>query len=475
MSKDDKIANLEQENAQLKTQLSMLQSMLYGSKSEKRKQADIPDNQLSIFAQDKEQKTEPSQEITVPAHKRKKKKPVRTALPEHLERVEEVIEPDHDLDGWHKVGEDVTEVLECEPARLFVRRIIRPRYVRDTHQENSEFSQANLPSDLPFPKSSTSASLAAQMVVSKFIDHIPIHRFIKQFERQGVYLKNTTLIDLQKRTADKLSILYDTLTQKIQQSNYLQIDESTIKVMGTGKKGKPHQGYMWYYLDPKAKLLSIHYASGRDRKYLKEHLHNFSGYAQTDGYKAYDYFDQTTTITQLNCWAHARRYFFEAHKGGDKRALEAVNLIGQLYELEKSLKEESNPKIIYQQRQKYALPVINTLFEWAKKLTVLPKSQLGKAIHYLLNREKGLRMYLTDGKLLIDNNPIENKIRPLAIGRKNYMFAGNEEGAKQAAMFYAFFATAKMNDIEPFEWLKSTLEKIDDQPINKIEELLPVK
>ncbi|AZQ60869.1 IS66 family transposase [Flammeovirga pectinis] len=304
--------------------------MLFGAKSEKRNYTDIPKNQLSIFEEEKQEPTPEVTEITVPAHTRKKKKPVRTALPENLERVEEIIEPDHDLAGWRKVDEDVTEVLECEPARLYVRRIIRPRYVKEQENGDSVFSQSTLPSNLPFPKSIASVSLAAQMVISKFVDHIPIHRFIKQFERQDVYLKNATLIDLQKKVADKLTPLFEILSQKIMQSNYLQIDESTIKVMGTGKKGKAHQGYMWYYLDPKEKILSIHYANGRDRKYLKEHLGDFKGYAQTDSYKGYDYFENTTTITHLNCWAHARRYFFKAYKGGYKPASEVVNLIAKL-------------------------------------------------------------------------------------------------------------------------------------------------
>ncbi|OHX63792.1 hypothetical protein NH26_24840 [Flammeovirga pacifica] len=468
--------SLSEENTQLKAQVAMFQNMLFGAKSEKRKYTDIPKNQLSIFEEEKqEESTSESTEITVPAHKRKKKKPVRTALPDKLERVEEIIEPEHDLKGWRKVGEDITEVLECEPARLYVRRIIRPRYVKEQENGDSVFSQSALPSHLPFPKSIASASLAAQMIISKFVDHIPIHRFIKQFERQDVYLKNTTLIDLQKKVADKLTPLFELLSQKIKKSNYLQMDESTIKVMGTGKKGKAHQGYMWYYLDPKEKILSIHYANGRDRKYLKEHLGDFKGYAQTDGYKGYDYFENTTAITHLNCWAHARRYFFKAYKGGYKPASEVVNLISKLYELEKTFQPDTKAEEIQLEREKYATPIINKLFQWAKEQKVLPKTDIGVAITYFLNHEKGLREYLKNGELLIDNNPIENKIRPLAIGRKNYMFAGNEQGAAQIAMFYSFFATAKMHDVEPYQWLKNTLEIIDDYPINKLEELLPVK
>ncbi|NME72825.1 IS66 family transposase [Flammeovirga aprica JL-4] len=313
------------------------------------------------------------------------------------------------------------------------------------------------------------------MIISKFVDHIPIHRFIKQFERQDVYLKNATLIDLQKKVAEKLTPLFELLSQKVRQSNYLQIDESTIKVMGTGKKGEAHKGYMWYYLDPKEKILSIHYANGRSQKYLKEHLGNFKGYAQTDGYKGYDYFENITTITPLNCWAHARRYFFTAFKGGYKDASKVVDLIAKLYELEKTFTADTAIDEIQSQRQKYAVPIIDMLFEWARKQPILPKTDIGKAITYFLNHEKGLREYVKNGELLIDNNSIENKIRPLAIGRKNYMFAGNEQGATQIAMFYSFFATAKMQDIEPYQWLKNTLENIDDYPINKLEELLPVK
>ena len=239
MSKYQKIASLEKTNTslieeinQLKGQLSLLQKLVFGPKFEKSKVIAIDQNQLSIFAEEQQDEiTSQSTEITVPTHTRKKKKPVRSALPDSLERVEEIIEPEHDLEGWHKVSENVTEVLECEPARLYVRRIIRSRYVKELENGDSIFSQSDLPTNLPFPKSIASASLVAQMIISKFVGHIPVYRFIKQFERQNVYLKNTTLIDLQKKVSGKLTPLYEVLLQKIRRSNYRHIDESPIKVM----------------------------------------------------------------------------------------------------------------------------------------------------------------------------------------------------------------------------------------------------
>ena len=257
---------------------------------------------------------------------------------------------------------------------------------------------------------------------------------------------------------------------------YLQADETPIGVLESDNPGSLHRGFHWVYHDPKRRLVVFDYRHGRGRDGPREILKNFKGHLQTDGYGVYDEFGKRQGITRMHCWAHARRKFAEAEDSDRPRAHYVLQEIQKLYALEREMKEQhlKEAEVATLGREK-ALPIIEGLKKWmiATKSGVLPKSPMGKAIDYTLPRIETLKVYTTDGKLQIDNNLTENAIRPVALGRKNYLFAGSHEAAENAAIFYSLFATCKAKDINPYSWLSETLKKIAGHPINRIEELLP--
>lgn len=457
----------------LKQQLVELKRMIFGSKSERFIASD--DAQLNLF--DTIGQNDPNTEIkeityTKEIQKKEKQHPIRTKIPAHLPRVEEVIEPQSLGDNAKKIGEEITEILEYNPARIFVRKIIRPKYAK---AGNQGIVIAELPC-LPIPKGNAGASLLAQVMVSKFIDHLPFYRQIQIFKRQDLILSDSTLNGWFNGTARLLVPLYDTLEKQLLKSDYLQADESPIGVQDSHKKGALHTGYQWVYRDPIQGMVLFKYHPSRERKAPEEILNSFSGALQTDGYQAYRNMKTEGEITLLACMAHARRYFEKALDNDLQRAGHVLGKMQQLYSIERNAREKG---IDFETRKRYrslyASPILLGLEKWLKKniSIVLPKSAIGKAISYTLNLWPKLIGYIIDGKYEIDNNLIENAIRPLALGRKNYLFAGSHKAAQYAAMMYSFFATCKINDIEPLTWLTDVLERIPEHKANKLSELLP--
>jgi transposase len=242
------------------------------------------------------------------------------------------------------------------------------------------------------------------------------------------------------------------------------------------KKDSTHRGYYWVYQNSIDKIVFFDYQEGRGREGPTEILKNFTGYLQTDGYVAYDVFDKKDNITQIHCMAHARRMFNDALDNDEVRASHAMGEIQKLYTIERICKEQQlNFAEIKEVRQRKAVLILRNLGLWLQQqhVQVLPQSLIGKAIAYSLQRWERLSRYTDDGRLNIDNNPVENSIRPVALGRKNYLFAGSHEAAKRSGMLYSLLGTCKMHGIEPYSWLKDVLQTIADHPINKISELFP--
>ena len=241
-------------------------------------------------------------------------------------------------------------------------------------------------------------------------------------------------------------------------------------------EGGTHLGYHWVYHGPKAKLVAFNYQPSRSREGPAEFLDPFKGYLQTDGYVAYDELGNTEGIILLACMAHVRRYFEKALQNDRTRAEHALGVIQSLYEIERQGREDPEMDLLAL-REKEALPILKEWKGWLDKqqIQLLPKSTTGKAVNYTLNLWNRLIRYTQDAKLHIDNNLIENTIRPLAIGRKNYLFAGSHDAAQRAAMFYSFFATCKLHEVNPYLWLKDVLERILETPVNKVDRLLPHK
>ena len=480
MSKDEIIANksleikaLHDENERVKQENAELKRLLYGRKSERFKSEEAPADQLNMFVY----KTEPEQEALVEtehiSYERKKVKPHpgRNKLPEHLPVEEIIIEPDVDTSNMRKVGEEITETLMYTPASLVKKRIVRPKYVDRTEEK---FYIAELPSR-PLPKSIAESSLLSHLFVNKFVNHLPFYRQIQMFKRDYEWeLPDSTLNDWFAACCTLLEPLYNKMLEKVFQSSYIQADESPIKVLDKDKKGSTHMGYQWVYSSPPDGITVFQYRKGRGMHGPKESLATYQGVIQCDGYKVYDKLGRKKEITLLGCLAHARRKFFEAQENDYQRSQHALTLIKAIYEHERHCKSFDAEK-----RKSYRFekikPLYNQFKEWLEENLnkVLPKSKIGKAIGYTLNQWHKLIAIFEDGRFLVDNNLIENKIRPLALGRKNYLFAGSHKAGQRIAMMYSFFATCKQHEVNPTKWLENTLENIADAKLSELEKFIP--
>jgi transposase len=461
----------------LRNEIANLKRMIFGSKSESFIPQNTPSTQLSLNIEaeaiatcsvTKAQKIEYTrQQLEI-----KKDHPGRTRLPEHLERREIIIEPLQKTEGCKKIGDEVTEELEYEPGKLFVNRYVRPKYVI---ADNSTIIIAPM-IERPLPKAIAGAGLLAQIIIDKYVDHLPLYRQEQRFKREGVSIPYSTISDWIKNGCALLDPLGEALKKIVISNDYLHADETPLKVLDKNKKGTTHRGFYWVYHNSIDNVVWFDYRQGRGREGPNEILKDFKGYLQTDGYNVYDIFKKNKDITLLHCMAHARRKFFEAKNNNPAVAQYALEQIGLLYAIERKAKEQQlTADEIFELRQAEAVPILESLGKWMKEtyLISLPKSTIGKALGYNIKRWPELKIYASDGKLNIDNNPVENSIRPVAIGRKNYLFAGSHEAAERSAMLYSFLGTCKLNSINPFIWLQDVLRRISNHPINKIEELLP--
>jgi transposase len=398
--------------------------------------------------------------------------PGRAKLPEHLERREQVIEPAQDISGCKKIGEEVTEELEYEPGRLYVNRYVRPKYAK----ANNEGVIIAPMIERPLPKAIAGAGLLTQIVIDKYVDHLPLYRQMERFKRAGIQIPYSTFTDWVSGTCKLIDPLYEALKKLVLQSDYLHVDESPIKVLDKDKKGETHRGYFWVYHNSIEAMVLFDYRPGRGREGPEEMLKEFKGYLQTDGYPLYDFFKEKEDITVLHCMAHARRMFYDALQNDKARAEYALEQFSLLYNIERKAGNEAfDEQEVMKLRQREALPVLQNLGKWMKEeyIKVAPKSAIAKALQYSISKWKELTTYTTDGKLNIDNNPVERSIRPVAIGRKNYLFAGSHEAAQRSAMLYSLLGTCKLHEVNPFIWLQDVLKRLPTYPINKINDLLP--
>lgn len=469
----EKYEALAAQYAMLKHEMEQLKRLIYGAKSE-RFVPETPSEQLSLeLAAEEKQAPVQLEAISYNRTKKEPKKPHpgRMPLPAHLPRVEEIIEPEEDVTGFKKIGEEVTESLEYTAGKFHVRKIVRPKYARP---QGEGVVIGNLPSRA-IEKGIAGASLLAYILISKYVDHLPLHRIGEIFKREGVNLPASTVSDWAKQAINKIEPLYEALDRKVRGSTYLQADETPIKVLDKDKKGKTHRGYYWVYHSPEERLVLFDYREGRGREGPEEILENFQGYLQTDGYDAYDAFAERKGVEVLHCMAHARRKFEEALSNDKARAEHVLKKMQELYAIERQAREAGLSHEERKKEREKAIPVLCALEEWMKEQYphLQPKSAIGQAIAYSLKRWKKLSKYTENGRLEIDNNLVENAIRPVAIGRKNYLFAGSHDAARRAAMLYSLTASCKKNNVNPMEWLKDVLDNIDDYPISKIENLLP--
>jgi transposase len=456
----------------LQTELSQFRRMIYGSKSE-RFVPEQPANQGILELDVEKLPEEPTVKETITYERKKsgvapKVHTGRTPIPAHIERRTEVIEPSEDITGLKKIGEEVTEVLEYQAPKFYVRRIVRPKYSRP---EKQGVMIGELPS-LPIEKGIPGASLLSWIIIEKFVYHMPLHRLIQKFAREGIKIPPPTISDWIRQSCHVLDLLYEKLIEEVLRQTYLQADETPIPVLDKDKEGATHQGYYWVYHSPEKKIVLFDYRQGRGKTGPQEILKNFNGFLQTDGYAAYETLDNKR-ITLFHCMAHARRYFEQALDNDKQRSEYALTQIQKLYDVERICREGNYTHAQREElRKEKSLPVLHEMKIWLQTnyLHVLPKSLLGKAINYSLQRWDKLSLYAVNGRLEIDNNLVENQIRPVAIGRKNYLFAGSHDAARRHAMLYSFIATCKLRGIDPESWLSDVLSRIQDHKVNKLHE-----
>jgi transposase len=478
---DEKVKRFEDKIKQLTDQLAWLRRKFWKASSEKYIPADpaqrkIDFDGLDIIPEEEEAiKAAASEIITYERKKpeRAKKQPVRLPLPEHLRREEEIIEPEGIDENWIRIGEEVTEQLEHKPGELYVRRIIRHKYALkkdlQVQQEldmdcsvNKSIKIAPLPL-LPLPRSNAGASLLAELLMGKYMYHLPFHRQIALFKLEGLKIPASTVNDWFAGCGDLLRALYYRLKEIVLQSDYIQIDESTVPVINH-EKHRAVKAYLWVVRAVMKNLVFFHYDKGsRAQKVVIELLHNYKGAVQTDGYGAYSIYENKKGVLLLGCWAHTRRKYTEALKEDKAGAEYALEQIGLIYGVESMADDQG---LDYQKRaelrSRLAYPIMCAFEKWVVNYMpkALPKGRMSQALTYTYSLFHRLSRYHLDGRYRIDNNLVENTIRPLSIGRKNYMFCGNHDAAENAAIMYSLLGCCSASDVNPREWLTDVLTKI---------------
>lgn len=479
--RDSEISKLTTDLDAIRFQNDQLRRMIFGAKRE-RFVSDVDINQLSIEFEPKaveiEEAVKAERELIVVAYERKKPKkqhPGRLALPSHLPVVETVIEPSEDTADMVCIGREITDELDYTPAKLHINRIVRPKYItKEDDRGNQKQVIAEL--DRPIPKCIASPALLSMIFTDKYIFHLPLYRILKRIIQMGVSLPSSTLESWVKLGAQLLQPLYAVHRLHVFREIYQMVDESPIKVQDKDKKGACHQGYMWVRYAPLSKSVLFEYYKSRSTKGPIDDLSSFKGYIQTDGYSGYTYLTSLQGLTHLSCWAHARRYFDKALDNDRQRASYVMKLIQTLYAIEALAREsEMSHEDRHALRLEKSLPIINEIGQYIynERSKVTPKSPIGKAFGYCANRWVSLQNYLTNGILEIDSNLVENSIRILALGRKNYLFAGSHDAAKDIAMFYSFLATCTKNNIDPQKWLTYVIQNINDSKTSQLQYLLP--
>jgi transposase len=486
------IKELNQENLLLRHQIGLYQKAVFGPKTEKRfaltalKQTTLEFNEFSALApaievpvkENKEVATGVVVESESSASKEKQSKKERTdfsklVLPDGLSRETIVIEPLGVEEGMVKIGEEVTEVLAIKPEEFYVKQYVRPKYAK-SNKEGVVI--AELPSRA-IPSAKVDESLLAYLIYSKYFLHLPLDRILKQFAHMGMSLSDSTIGDWLHKSIELISVLFPILAERVKGSCYKMCDETTIKVLQRkGNKVISHQGYYWVYYAVEEKISLFEYHPGRGGDIPEAFLMDNKGYFQTDGYAAYDKLD-TASLQRLACMAHARRKFADAMSYDKAMCTWMLEKMGLLYAIEKKAREEKYSHAQrHELRQQQAIPVLNEIKQWldANKEKHLPKSPITKAILYSLNQWDQLCLYTSNGMLEIDNNLVENIIRPLAIGRKNYLFAGSDKAATNAGMAYSFIACCINHQINPLLWIEDTLRKLPDTKSSQLHTLLPL-
>ena len=479
--------------AQLEKQVDYLKRQLYGGKAERYINPDPQARQLELFegidllpgekeaAAKAEKEIRSQKEARTKRMEKAKKTAVRKSLPENLERkIEHVYPQGYNPQEWDLLDENeplYTEVLVKEPTKFYVLRTYRHKAIR---KADHLIVTADCPVK-PIAKSYASSSLLADLMVDKYVDHIPFYRQHKQFERLGIKIPEPTILGWFQQVSDLLMPLHFRLWELMKETNYLQCDETTLPVVRNDKH-KTVKGYIWLVRDPISGRQYFYWDKGsRSGEVVLKLFTGYQGALQTDGYERYELLDGKKGIILLSCWAHARRKFTDAIKNDKERAENALEQIQLLYEVERQIKDQAlSFEEAAKLRERLAYPIMVRFEKWLvdQHAKVIKGSPIEKAILYTYNRFNKLSRYHLDGRYNIDNNGIENAARPVAVGRKNYLFCQNDDTAESTAIIYSFMGCCKAAGVDFRTWMIYFLDHVHDydQDYTKdIADLLPDK
>jgi len=482
-TQDEQLRSREREIEHLKLLLVKLHRMQFGRKSEKLQrqieQLELRLEELESSRREPESNLPESAPVTVSSTPAK---PARRALPDHLPRQTQTHTPKETVcpqcqGELRKLGADVSEMLEYVPASFVVIRHVRTKL---SCTKCDCIVQAEAPSR-PIARGMAGPGLLAHVLVSKYCDHLPLYRQSEMYARQDVELERSTLADWVGGSAQLLEPLGEALRRYVTTASKLHADDTPVPVLAPGQ-GKTKTGRLWTYVrddrpagDSSAPAVWFAYSPDRKGEHPAQHLEKFRGTLQADAYAGFNQLYEDGRIEPAACWAHVRRHFYDLEQAhASSVAHEALERIGALYGIEEQIrgKPPSQRRAV---RQAQSKPLLDALRQWfeATLSKLSRKSETTLAIRYALSRWDALTRYIEDGHIEIDNNAAERSLRGVALGRKNYLFAGSDAGGERAAAIYSLIGSAKLNGLDSEAYLRKVLTRIADHPINRIEELLP--
>jgi transposase len=468
------------ENTLLRQKLDVLARRFFGKKSEQLNAAQL-ELLLSGLTEDSVGLSEDKEPPARPAPRHSGTPTRRIRTPDNLEVVRQVIEPElvkAEPEHWKRIGQEVSRQLDYQPGKFFWQETVRPKYVR-------RGQRALPPMIAPAPERVAEGSLAApgllaQLLVSKYCDHLPFYRQEQIFwQRHGVFIARQQMVQWTAQSVRLLSGISDCLKRDLQGRRYVQVDETPVRYQDPNLHGRCGQGYLWTALVP-GQCVVYEWHASRAARCLDSLLGpGFAGKLQCDGYSAYPAFaKEKATLALFGCWAHARRNFFEAQEQAPRVAGWILNQIGLLYRWEEELRRNrAGPVLRHVKRSSHHRMVIERLDRALKKLQprYLPQSLMGQAIGYARNQWPLLEGFLEHGEVEIDNNLVENAIRPTALGKKNWLFFGSEEAGQRSAVIYTLIQNCRLHGVEPYTYLKDVLERLPHTTNRGVNQLTPLK